>query len=113
MRTIEQPGTTVAVTDATFADAVVGGDGPVLAYFWATWCPPCKMIAPVLEELAAELAGRLTIAKIDIDENPATARDCGVMAAPTLQLFRDGEAVQIIVGARSKSALLSWLEPHL
>ncbi len=99
----------VNVTDSTFSDTVIHSDKPVLVDFWATWCGPCKMVAPVLEEIAAEHADKLTVAKLDIDQNPATARDYRVMSIPTLLLFRNGEAVKQIVGAKPKAALLDDL----
>ena len=104
---------TVAVTDDSFADDVLASATPVLVDFWATWCGPCKMIAPVLEELAAEKAGELTVAKLDVDENPSTARDFQVVSIPTLILFKDGEPVKRIVGTKGKAALLRELADHV
>jgi thioredoxin 1 len=100
---------TVAVTDDSFADDVLASRRPVLVDFWATWCGPCKMVAPVLEEIANEKAGEITVAKLDVDANPATARDFQVISIPTLILFRDGEPVKRIVGAKGKAALLREL----
>ena len=100
---------TVKVTDATFVDEVLTSEKPVLVDFWATWCGPCKMVAPVLEEIAGEKAGSLTVAKLDVDANPATARDFQVVSIPTMILFRDGEPVKRIVGAKGKAALLREL----
>ena len=99
-------GSTVKVTDANFTDEVLTSDKPVLVDFWAEWCGPCKMVAPVLEEIATEHADKITIAKLDIDENPSTARDFQVMSIPTLILFKGGEPVKQIVGAKPKQALL-------
>ncbi|HEX9176835.1 MAG TPA: thioredoxin, partial [Mycobacterium sp.] len=82
---------TIAVTDDSFAQDVLANERPVLVDFWATWCSPCRMVAPVLEEIAAEKAGALTVAKIDIDANPGTARDFQVISIPTLILFKGGE----------------------
>jgi thioredoxin 1 len=100
---------TVAVTDNSFSDDVLSSSTPVLVDFWATWCGPCKMIAPVLEEIASEKAGSLTIAKLDVDANPGTARDFQVVSIPTLILFKDGKPVKRIVGTKGKAALLREL----
>ena len=106
-------GATVAVTDDSFADDVLASATPVLVDFWATWCGPCKMIAPVLEELATEKAGELTVAKLDVDANPGTARDFQVVSIPTLILFKNGEPVKRIVGTKGKAALLRELADHV
>ena len=100
---------TIAVTDESFAQDVLANDRPVLVDFWATWCSPCRMVAPVLEEIAAEKGDALTVAKIDIDANPGIARDFQVISIPTLILFKGGEPVKRIVGAKSKAALLREL----
>ena len=88
----ENTSLTVAVTDDSFSDDVLSSSTPVLVDFWATWCGPCKMVAPVLEEIAGEKAGALTVAKLDVDANPATARDFQVVSIPTMILFKDGAA---------------------
>ncbi|HZU48215.1 MAG TPA: thioredoxin [Mycobacterium sp.] len=99
----------VEVSDASFATEVLSSKTPVLVDFWATWCGPCRMVAPVLEEIAAEKAGQLTVAKLDVDANPETARDFQVVSIPTLILFKDGQPVKRIVGAKGKAALLREL----
>lgn len=104
---------TVAVSDASFADAVLTSTTPVLVDFWAAWCGPCRMVAPVLEEIATEKAGSLTVAKVDVDANPGTARDYQVVSIPTLILFKAGRPVKRIVGAKSKPALLRELAEFL
>ncbi|PXY31660.1 thioredoxin [Prauserella muralis] len=104
---------TVKVTDQSFADEVLTSDKPVLVDFWATWCGPCKMVAPVLEEIATEHKDKIKIGKLDIDENPNTARDYQVMSIPTLILFQGGKPVKQIVGAKPKAALLSDLSDVL
>jgi thioredoxin 1 len=109
MTDTENTTATIVVTDDSFADDVLAASRPVLVDFWATWCGPCKMVAPVLEEIAADNAGELTVAKLDVDENPVTARDFQVISIPTLILFRDGRPVKRIVGAKGKAALLREL----
>ena len=97
------------VTEATFAAEVLASDLPVLVDFTADWCPPCRMIAPVLEEIAVEEAHRLRIVQLDVDTNPATQAAYGVMSMPTLLLFRGGQPVKVMVGARPKRRLLQEL----
>ena len=104
---------TVTVTDASFADDVLGSDKPVLVDFWATWCGPCRMVAPVLEEIAGEHSDKITVAKLDVDSNPTVARDYQVLSIPTLILFKGGEPVKQIVGAKPKAALLADLSDYL
>ena len=102
-------GATAAVTDASFADDVLMSDKPVLVDFWAEWCGPCKMIGPILEEIAAAHGDKLTILKLNVDENPATAANYGVTSIPTMNVYQNGEIVKQIIGAKPKAALLSDL----
>ena len=104
---------TTKVTDASFADDVLGASRPVLVDFWAEWCGPCKMIAPSLEELSEELGERVTIAKLNIDENPEAPGRYGVRGIPTMILFRDGQPAATKVGAEPKSRIQAWLEGAL
>jgi len=106
-------GNTVTVTDASFATDVLGSDKPVLVDFWAEWCGPCKMVAPVLEEIAGEHAEKLTIAKLNIDENPQTAREYQVLSIPTMTVYVSGQPVKSIVGAKPKAAILKDLAEYL
>jgi len=104
---------TVAVTDDSFETDVLRATGPVLVDFWAEWCGPCKMIAPALEEIGAEYAGRVTVAKVNIDENPSTPNTYGVRGIPTLILFKDGKPAATKVGALPKSQLKEWVTNSL
>ncbi len=104
---------TKAVSDQSFDADVIGAEGPVLVDFWAEWCGPCKQIAPSLEEIATEMEGKLTVAKINIDENPETPTKLGVRGIPTLMLFKDGELAATKVGALPKSKLVEWINDSL
>ncbi|KAG4080788.1 hypothetical protein HA402_009959 [Bradysia odoriphaga] len=101
------------VSDASFDAEVLKSSQPVLVDYWAAWCGPCKMIAPILDEVATEYAGRLTIAKLNVDENQETAAKYGVRGIPTLMLFKDGQAAATKVGALSKSQLTAFLNDAL
>jgi thioredoxin 1 len=104
---------TKPVTDASFATDVLQAQGTVLVDFWAEWCGPCRAIAPALEEIGAEYAGKLTVAKVNIDENPQTPNAYNVRGIPTLVLFKDGKAVSTKVGAAPKSVLKEWVAASL
>ncbi|MBN1137381.1 MAG: thioredoxin [Anaerolineae bacterium] len=103
----------IEVTDATFEELVLKADLPTLVDFWAIWCMPCIKIAPVVEEIAAEYLDKLQVTKLDVDKNSQTAIEYNVMSIPTLMVFKGGEAVERIVGFRSKADLLSKIIPHL
>ncbi len=103
----------VHVTDESFEEDVLKSEEPVLVDYWAEWCGPCKMIAPILNEIAEEYAGRLTIAKLNIDENPSTPPRYGIRGIPTLMLFKGGNVEATKVGALSKSQLCAFLDQHI
>jgi thioredoxin 1 len=102
-------GATKAVTDQTFDTDVLKNDKPVLVDYWAEWCGPCKMIAPVLEAIASEHGDKIEVVKLNVDENPEVTRKYGILNIPTLGVFQNGQVVKELVGARSKSALLREL----
>ena len=104
---------TKAITDSSFHADVISADGPVLVDFWAEWCGPCKMIGPSLEEISDELGGKVTIAKINIDENPEAPSRYGVRGIPTMILFKNGQPAATKVGAAPKSQLKGWLEGEI
>jgi thioredoxin 1 len=103
----------VAVTDSTFQSEVLSASQPVLVDFWATWCGPCRMVAPIVEEIASENNGKLKVAKVDVDANPQTAQQFGVMSIPTLIVFKGGQPVERLVGYMPKAKLMQALSPHL
>jgi len=103
----------VYVTDDTFEDEVVNAEGPVLVDYWADWCGPCKMIAPILDEIAEQYEGKLKIAKLNIDENPNTPPKFGIRGIPTLMLFKNGNVEATKVGAVSKSQLTAFIDSNL
>jgi thioredoxin 1 len=105
--------TTKSVTDQSFATDVLGAPGPVLVDFWAEWCGPCRAIAPALEEISNELGDKVTIAKINIEDNPEVAARLGIRAIPLLMLFKDGQPVDKFEGAAPRSKIQQWLEAQL
>ena len=102
-----------ALSDATFDEEIGGADAPVLVDFWAEWCGPCKMVAPILDEIADEQAGKIRIAKLNVDDNPDVARRFGVMSIPTMIVFKDGQPDKRLVGARGKGQILEELSDYL
>lgn len=104
---------TKSVTDATFTSDVLQNDKAVLVDFWAEWCGPCRQVAPILEEIAGEHADKLTVVKLNVDENPQTAAQYGVVSIPTLNVYQGGQVVKTIVGAKPKALLLRDLEAFI
>lgn len=103
----------IAVTDEDFETEVIQADLPTLVDFWAAWCGPCRLIAPVVEEIAEEYDGRLRVVKLDVDANPNTVMRFGIMGIPTLMLFKGGEVVERVMGFKRKPALAETIAPHL
>lgn len=106
-------GNAVQLTDASFDDVIANSETPILVDFWAEWCGPCKMIAPILDEISQEMTGKLTIGKLDVDASGSTAMAYGVMSIPTLILFKGGEPVERLVGYMPKAQLLGKIAKHL
>jgi thioredoxin 1 len=106
-------GATKVVTDTTFEAEVLNNPKPVIVDYWAEWCGPCRMVAPVLEEIANEYAEKIDVVKLNIDENPTVSQRYGIMAIPTMNVFSGGEVVKQIVGAKPKSALLRELADYI
>jgi thioredoxin 1 len=103
----------VAVTDSSFEQDVVQSDVPVLVDFWAPWCGPCRMVAPVVDEIAEQYAGKIKVVKLNTDENPGVASQYGIRSIPTLMIFKGGNKVEVVVGAVPKATLAKAIEQHL
>lgn len=103
----------IQVTDSNFDQEVLQSDKLVVVDFWAEWCAPCRLIAPILEEIDKELSGQIVIAKLNVDENPVTAAKHQIMGIPTMKFFKDGKTVNVTVGLQPKNQLLSMIRPHL
>lgn len=103
----------IEITDANFSKEVLESNVPMLVDFWAVWCGPCKIIAPVVEELAAEYQGKLKVGKLDVDNNPETSVKFGIRSIPTLMIFKKGKVMEQIIGAMPKRNLLDKLQPHM
>ncbi len=103
----------LTATDAEFEAQVLQSEKPVLVDFWADWCVPCHMVSPVVEEIGQEHTASLTVAKLNVDDNPRTAQRFGVMSIPTLILFKDGEEAARVIGAQGKDSILRQIQPHI
>lgn len=101
------------VTDNNFEQEVIGSDVPVLVDFWAPWCGPCRMVAPVVDEIAEQFAGKIKVVKVNTDDNPGVASKYGIRSIPTLMIFKEGQRVDMVVGAVPKTTLASTLEKHI
>ena len=106
-------GNTVAVTDSSFEQEVLQSSVPVVVDFWAEWCGPCRVLAPTIDQLSVEYAGKLKVVKVDVDANMEISSRYGIMSIPTVMVFKDGHAVEKIVGALPKPVLLSKIQPHI
>ena len=106
-------GNALAVTDESFEQEVLKSEVPVLVDFWAAWCGPCRMVAPIVDQLATEYSGKLKVAKVDVDQNPDVSGRLGVLSIPTLMVFKGGEMVERIIGAVPKPVLVSKLQAHI
>jgi thioredoxin 1 len=103
----------IQITDSTFDEQVIKGKGLILVDFWAEWCGPCRMVAPILEELAVEFEGQITVTKLNVDDNQGTAARFGIRSIPTILFFKDGSQVDQVIGALPKSAFKSKVQQHL
>jgi len=103
----------VVLTDANFDTEISKKDGPILVDFWATWCAPCRAVAPILEKLSDEYKGKARIGKLDVDNNPATATRFGIMSIPTLLLFKDGKVAEQVIGSQSREAISGMIQRHI
>ena len=103
----------VILSDQNFESEIQSNDGgPILVDFWAAWCGPCRMVAPILEKLATEMKGKVRVGKLDVDQNPATAAQYGIQSIPTLMLFKDGKRIDVMVGAQTREVIAAMLSRH-